>query len=126
VGGIVGVGVDLCEVDRMASTLVRTPGFAARVFTQAEREVCDRRRNAAECYAARFAAKEAALKALGRGVGACPMQDIEVIRTESGAPELALHGKAATLAADAGVTRWHLSLTHTTTTAAAIAVAEGS
>jgi holo-[acyl-carrier protein] synthase len=126
VGGIVGVGVDLCEVGRMSRTLERTPGFAARVFTEAERAVCDRRRRgAAEGYAARFAAKEAVLKALGRGLGACPLRDIEVVRTDSGAPEVALHGRAAAVAAEAGVARWHLSLTHTPTTAAAVAVAEG-
>jgi holo-[acyl-carrier protein] synthase len=117
--------MDLCEVDRMASTLRRTPGFAARVFTDAERALCTRRRHAAEGFAARFAAKEAVLKALGRGLGACPMRDIEVVRADSGAPQLALHGKAATLASEAGVAHWHLSLTHTATTAAAVAVAEG-
>lgn len=125
-GAVVGVGVDLCEVERMARTLERTPTFAARVFTAAERALCARRRNAAEGFAARFAAKEAVLKALGRGLGACPLRDIEVVRAESGAPAVALHGRAAALAAEAGVARWHLSLTHTATTAAAVAVAEAS
>ena len=125
-GAVVGVGVDLCEVERMARTLERTPTFAARVFTEAERALCARRRNAAEGFAARFAAKEAVLKALGRGLGACPLRDIEVVRAESGAPAVALHGRAAALAAEAGVARWHLSLTHTATTAAAVAVAEAS
>jgi holo-[acyl-carrier protein] synthase len=120
------VGVDLCEVDRMTRTLERTPTFATRVFTAGEREVCARRRNAAEGYAARFAAKEAVLKALGAGLGACPLREIEVVRAGSGAPSLALHGKAAALAKEAGVVRWHLSMTHTATTAAAVAVAEGS
>lgn len=119
-----GVGLDLCEVERMARTLARTPSFAARVFTEGERAVCGRRRNAAEGYAARFAAKEAVLKALGAGLGSCPLRDIEVVRADSGAPEVALHGKAADLAAAAGVARWHLSLTHTAATAAAVAVAE--
>jgi holo-[acyl-carrier protein] synthase len=71
VSTVVGVGVDLCEVDRMRRTLARTPGFATRVYTDAEREHCGRRRDPAEGLAARFAAKEAVLKALGRGLGAC-------------------------------------------------------
>jgi holo-[acyl-carrier protein] synthase len=123
VGGVVGVGVDLCEVDRMRRTLARTPGFADRVYTEAEQDYCRRRRDPAERFAARFAAKEAVLKALGAGIGSCSLRDIEVVRAESGAPSLVLHGRAAALAADRGVTAWHLSLTHTATLAEAIAIA---
>jgi holo-[acyl-carrier protein] synthase len=123
VGGVFGVGVDLCEVDRMRRTLARTPGFADRVYTEAERDYCRRRRDPAERFAARFAAKEAVLKALGAGIGSCSLRDIEVVRAESGAPSLVLHGRAAALAADRGVTAWHLSLTHTATLAEAIAIA---
>jgi holo-[acyl-carrier protein] synthase len=122
-GGVVGVGVDLCEVDRMRRTLARTPGFADRVYTEAEQDYCRRRRDPAERFAARFAAKEAVLKALGAGIGSCSLRDIEVVRAESGAPSLVLHGRAAALAADCGVTAWHLSLTHTATLAEAIAIA---
>ncbi len=126
-GEVVGVGIDLCEVERMRRVLERTPTFADRVFTAGEREVCDRRpRGAAEGYAARFAAKEAVLKALGAGLGACALRDIEVVRGPSGAPSLALHGSASTLAADRGVTMWHVSLTHTAAVAAAMVVAEGA
>jgi holo-[acyl-carrier protein] synthase len=125
VGQVVGVGVDLCEVERMRRVLERTPGFAARVFTEAEREVCARRRNAAEGYAARFAAKEAVLKALGAGLGACALRDIEVVRSPSGAPSVALHGTAVDLAASRGVAAWHLSMTHTSIVAEAVAVAVG-
>jgi holo-[acyl-carrier protein] synthase len=123
VGGVVGVGVDLCEVERMRRTLARTPGFADRVYTEAEQDYCRRRRDPAERFAARFAAKEAVLKALGAGIGSCSLRDIEVVRAESGAPSLVLHGRAAALAADRGVTAWHLSLTHTATLAEAIAIA---
>jgi holo-[acyl-carrier protein] synthase len=123
VGGVFGVGVDLCEVDRMRRTLARTPGFADRVYTEAEQDYCRRRRDPAERFAARFAAKEAVLKALGAGIGSCSLRDIEVVRAESGAPSLVLHGRAAALAADRGVTAWHLSLTHTATLAEAIAIA---
>lgn len=119
-GVVVGVGVDLCEVGRMAEVLARTPGFAARVFTEAERAYCDRRRrNPAERYAARFAAKEAVLKAMGLGIGACRLREIEVVRASSGAPSVALHGRAQALAAERGITGWHLTLSHTDTVAIA-------
>jgi holo-[acyl-carrier protein] synthase len=122
-GGVVGVGVDLCEVDRMRRTLARTPGFAGRVFTQAEQDYCRRARDPAERFAARFAAKEAVLKALSAGLGACPFRDIEVVRARSGAPAVVLHGAAAGLAAERGVAGWRVSLTHTRTTAEAVAIA---
>jgi holo-[acyl-carrier protein] synthase len=123
VSTVVGVGVDLCEVDRMRRTLARTPGFATRVYTDAEREHCGRRRDPAEGLAARFAAKEAVLKALGRGLGACSFRDIEVVRASSGAPSIALHDTAARLAAEHGVTTWYVSLTHTATMAEAVVIA---
>jgi holo-[acyl-carrier protein] synthase len=122
-GGVVGVGVDLCDVDRMRRTLDRTPGFARRVFTQAEQDYCRRARDPAERFAARFAAKEAVLKALAAGLGACPFRDIEVVRARSGAPAVVLHGAAAALAAERGVAGWRVSLTHTRTMAEAVAVA---
>jgi holo-[acyl-carrier protein] synthase len=123
VSQVVGVGVDLCDIDRIRRTLARTPGFADRVFTEAEQDYCHRRHDPAERFAARFAAKEAVLKALGAGLGACPLRDIEVTRAGSGAPGLALHGGAATLAADRGVAAWHISLTHTATMAEAVVIA---
>jgi holo-[acyl-carrier protein] synthase len=123
VGGVVGVGVDLCDVDRIRRTLARTPGFAARVFTQAEQDYCRRARDPAERFAARFAAKEAVLKALSAGLGACPFRDIEVVRGRSGAPAVELHGAAAALAAERGVAGWRVSLTHTRTMAEAVALA---
>lgn len=122
-GDVAGVGVDLCEVDRMRRTLGRTPTFVDRVFTDGEQDYCRQAKDPAERFAARFAAKEAVLKALGAGLGACPMRDIEVVRAGSGAPSLALHGKAAALAAERGVAAWHVSLTHTPTMAEAVVVA---
>jgi holo-[acyl-carrier protein] synthase len=120
---VVGVGVDLCDVDRMRRALARTPGFATRVFTDGERAYCERAQDPAQRFAARFAAKEAVLKALGAGLGACPLRDIEVERTESGAPALRLHRSAAAVADERGVTGWHLSLTHVAALAEAVAVA---
>lgn len=124
-GRVIGLGVDLCEVDRMRTVLGRTPGFADRTFTAAEQQYCRRARDPAERFAARFAAKEAVLKALGAGLGACSFTDIEVARADSGAPSLRLHGSAAALAADRGVGGWHVSLTHTKTMAEAVVIALG-
>jgi holo-[acyl-carrier protein] synthase len=125
-GDVLGVGVDLCDVDRIRTALGRTAGFADRVFTAAEQAYCGQARDPAPRFAARFAAKEAVLKALGAGLGACPLCDIEVVRAESGAPSLVLHRAAAALADERGVRRWHISLTHTATTAEAMAVAVGA
>jgi holo-[acyl-carrier protein] synthase len=124
---IVGIGVDEVDVERMARSLARTPTLAARLFTDGERAYAAAARpaTASQRYAARFAAKEAVLKALGAGLGACGFHDIEVVRAESGAPSVALHRAAVGLAAAAGVERWHLSLTHTDTVATAFVVAEG-
>ena len=117
------MGVDLCEVDRMRRSLARTAGLADRLFTAGEQAYCRTARDPAERFAARFAAKEATLKALGAGIGACRLRDIEVVRSPSGAPALLLHDTAAALAAERGAARWHVSLTHTTTMAEAVVVA---
>ncbi len=120
---MIGIGVDLCEVDRMRTALERTPTLRARVFTDDEQAYCDRRHDPTERYAARFAAKEAVMKAMGVGIGACRWRDIEVAKAASGAPSVRLHGGARTLADERGIERWHLTLTHTHRMAEAIAVA---
>jgi holo-[acyl-carrier protein] synthase len=121
---VVGVGTDLVDLDRFRLAAERTPGILERYFTEAERAYAERRRDPTERYAARFAAKEAVLKSLGLGLGACELAEIEVVRDEdSGAPDLVLHGKAAALADERGVTGWRLSLTHTDTAAHAIVIA---
>lgn len=126
---IVGIGVDEVEVPRMAEVLARTPSTRRRLFTDAEQAYADRAEPgmAAQRYAARFAAKEAVLKSLGAGLGACAFTDIEVVRDEaSGAAALALHGAAAALAAERGATVLHLSMTHTAERATAFVVAEST
>lgn len=120
---VVGVGVDLCEVDRLRQAMSRTPGLRVRMFTDAEQAYCERRRDPAERYAVRFAAKEAVLKAMGLGLGKCGMREIEVEVASSGAPSILLHGDAAKLAAERGIGRWELSLTHTASMAHATALA---
>lgn len=121
---MIGIGVDLVEVDRMRTSLARTPTLAERLFTPAEQAYAKAARDPAERYAVRFAAKEAVMKALGVGLGAVAWHDIEVVRADSGAPSLVLTGRAAALADQAGVTEWLLTLTHTHKTAEAIAVAQ--
>jgi holo-[acyl-carrier protein] synthase len=122
---VVGVGIDLCEIGRMRRVLDRTPGFAARVFTEDERAYSRARRDPAERFAARFAAKEAVLKAMGLGVGACGFLEIEVVRNHSGAPGIRLHGTAAELAAARGIDTWHVSLSHAADVAEALVIALG-
>ena len=99
----------------MREVLGRTPRFRERVFTARERDYCDARGAASpQHYAARFAAKEAALKALGTGwSGGVGWQDVEVVNDSSGRPELVLSGTALELFRLAGATRAHLSLSHT-------------
>ncbi len=121
---VVGVGTDLVDLDRFRQAAERTPGILTRYFTEGERAYAERRNDPTERYAARFAAKEAVMKALGVGLGACALVEIEVVRDEdSGAPDLVLHGKAAALAEERGVTAWHLSLSHTDTAAHAMVIA---
>jgi holo-[acyl-carrier protein] synthase len=115
--------VDLCEVERMRAALERTPTLRERVFTAREQAYCDERRDPTERYAARFAAKEAVLKAMGLGIGACGWREIEVVRAESGAPGVVLHGRARALAEERGIRTWQLTMTHTHRLAEAIAVA---
>ena len=120
---MIGIGVDLCEVDRMRAALERTPTLRERVFTEQEQAYCDERRDPTERYAARFAAKEAVLKAMGLGIGACGWREIEVARADGGAPSVVLHGRARVLAAERGIQTWRLTMTHTHRLAEAIAVA---
>jgi holo-[acyl-carrier protein] synthase len=126
---IIGIGVDVIEIDRMHRALshaTRGARFKQRVFTAAERAYCEKRRGWAQSYAARFAAKEAVMKALGRsGPWGFPWLDIEVVSTASGVPTIRLHGDAAARAARLGAARIHVSLSHDGDTAIAHAIAEG-
>ena len=122
---MIGIGVDLVEIDRFRTSLDRTPGLIDRCFTADEAAYALRRRDPSERFAVRFAAKEAVMKAMGVGLGEVRMVDIEVRRAESGAPSVLLHGTAATHAESLGITRWLLTLTHTAHHAEAIAVALG-
>ena len=123
-----GIGLDACESDRMRRALGGSTGmrFRDRVFTERERAYCEGRgRTRVESFAARFAAKEAVMKALGTGYGdGVWWRDIEVVRMRGGRPTLLLHGGALARAGAIGAARWHLSLTHTAAQALAHVVAE--
>ena len=121
--GVVGIGTDLVDIDRFRTVLRRHPSMADRLFTAGERSYAARAADPAARLAARFAAKEAALKALGYGLGGMRMADIEVVRDDDGRPELVLHGDARSTAAEHGVGRWLVSLSHTDRLAQATVVA---
>jgi holo-[acyl-carrier protein] synthase len=123
---IVSIGIDIIEVRRVREVLARTPRFAERVFTDAERAYCESRGvMAAEHYAARFAAKEAALKALQTGWrGGIGWQDVEICAHDSGAPYLILRGMAKQLFEATGATATHLSISHTSEHAIAEVILE--
>jgi len=123
---IIGTGVDLCEVPRMKEAFERHGDrFQRRVFTDREIAYAESKANRFERYAARFAAKEAGMKALGTGWrGGLGWRDIEVTNLRSGRPTLAFHGKAAEIAEKLGVKNIALSLTHTADQAMAMVILE--
>lgn len=123
---IIGSGIDLAEIGRIRQSMDRYGArFLDRVYTAAEQAYCRRKRNAAESFAARFAAKEAGAKALGTGISfGVSWREIEVVRQPGGRPTLKFHGRAAEIAARLGVVHSALSLTHTAELAMASVVLE--
>ncbi len=124
VKGLVGVGVDIVDIDRMRAILARSPMFSRKVFSCEECCYCDERSDPAVHYACRFAAKEAVMKALGtglfQGVG---VRDVEVVRNAKGRPSVRLSGGAARIARAQGVRELPLSLSYTHAEAVAFALA---
>lgn len=113
-------GIDLIEIGRVQKAIERHgQRFLGRIFTSTELRECDGR---IDSLAARFAAKEAAAKALGCGIGRIGWQEIEILRGEANKPELKLYGQAKQLANQLGLESWSISLSHTSTHAIAIAV----
>ena len=119
---IVGLGVDICEIARMERALVRHPTMRRRVFTPEEIAYCDSKARPAESFAGRFAAREAAIKALG-GYRGKRWQDISVSRQPSGAPSISLEGNAKRRADAQGIDRILITFTHERTNAVAFAMA---
>ena len=112
---IIGLGVDIAEVGRIKAAIERHgETFLRRLYTPAEREYCERFKNKYERFAGRFAAKEAAMKALGTGWSrGVRWVDVEVVRQKGGRPTVKLHGEAAKIADGLGVKNISLSITHT-------------
>jgi holo-[acyl-carrier protein] synthase len=123
---ILSTGIDIVEVYRIRDAIARTPRFATRVFTQAERDYCESKGvAAAQSYAARFAAKEAFLKALKTGWrGKIAWHDIEVITDADGVPTLNITGEAQKILQNLGATHLHISISHTTEHAVAEVILE--
>jgi len=122
---ILGIGIDIVEIERVRSALER-PGFAERVFTAAEREYCEGRGvQRFASFAARFAGKEAVLKAFGTGLAAGSWQDVEILPGAAGRPGVRLKGYFGDLAERLGVAAVHISLSHARDVAAAQVVLWG-
>jgi holo-[acyl-carrier protein] synthase len=124
---VIGMGTDLIETRRVQESMDRFgERFLERIFTTGEIAYCMRKKNAAESFAARFAAKEAGAKALGTGISrGVSWKEFEVKREASGKPTLSLSGRAAELAGAMGIRRVELSLTHSRELAMAVVLVEG-
>jgi holo-[acyl-carrier protein] synthase len=123
---VTGIGVDAVDIERFRRSLERTPSMHERLFTPAELAYVAPKADPVPSLAARFAAREATMKALGVGLGAFGFHDVWVHREASGEPLLMVTGAALVLADAAGVVRWHLSITHTDTVAIAYVVASST
>ncbi|MCT2592291.1 holo-ACP synthase [Streptomyces sp. N2-109] len=120
---IVGVGIDVAEIDRFAAAMERTPQLAERLFLDGELLLPSGERRGMASLAARFAAKEALAKALGAPSG-LRWTDAEVLTADSGQPSLVVRGTVAARAAALGVLHWHVSLSHDAGVASAVVIAE--
>jgi holo-[acyl-carrier protein] synthase len=120
---IIGIGVDVVDMPRFAGSLVRTPGLAARLFSERELNQPGGKGENAVSQAARFAAKEAVAKALGAPAG-LRWHDCEILVGERGKPYLEISGTVAEQAKELNITRWHLSLSHDGPIATAFVIAE--
>lgn len=121
---IIGVGIDVAEIDRFAESMRRTPGMADRLFLERELLLPSGEQRGYASLAARFAAKEAVAKALG-APGGLHWTDAEVYVEDTGQPRLRVRGTVAARAAELGVMSWHVSLSHDAGVASAVVIAEG-
>jgi holo-[acyl-carrier protein] synthase len=121
---IIGVGIDVAEIERFAASLERTPGLVQRLFCESELLLPSGERRGVASLAVRFAAKEALAKALGAPPG-LHWTDAEVFVEDSGQPRLRVTGSVAARAAELGVRSWHVSLSHDAGVASAVVIAEG-
>ena len=122
---IIGTGIDIIEISRIKNAIIRQ-SFVHRVFTMREQQYCESKGvQKAASYAARFAGKEAVMKAFGTGLAGGTLQDIEILLNDKGCPHVQLSGQFANLAREMGVTRVHISLSHAREYAAAQAILWG-
>ncbi|MFJ3978950.1 holo-ACP synthase [Streptomyces sp. NPDC090021] len=121
---IVGVGIDVAEIERFGAALERTPNLAGRLFVEAELTLPSGDRRGVASLAARFAAKEALAKALGAPAGLL-WTDAEVYVEDTGQPRLRVSGTVRARALELGVKSWHISLSHDAGVASAVVIAEG-
>lgn len=117
---LVSLGTDVVDLDRFRLALRRTPGMIERVFTEGERAYALRKKDPTERLAARFAVKEATMKALGVGLGAFRFHDVEVVKARTGEPSLRLDNAALRLAGRRGIEGWMVSITHSDLIALAV------
>lgn len=122
---ILGIGVDVVELARIANVCEKYENFGQRLFTEQERSRCFAIQPDIACIAARFAVKEAVSKALGTGIGRVNWKDIETVNTAAGAPVVNLYGAAASLAEEMGVKQIHCSISHERSVAVAMIILEG-
>ena len=122
---VFGIGTDIIEIQRVEEKLRRTGGLKTRVFTPREIAYCESKAKSAQHFAARFAAKEAFLKAIGTGWSrGYRFVDIEILNNEQGKPELLLQGKVKSFCEENGITGFHVSLSHIKDLAKAVVVLE--
>jgi holo-[acyl-carrier protein] synthase len=121
---VIGIGVDVVDVERFRTALARTPSMRERIFTPVELSYVAAKADPVPSLAARFAAREAVMKAMGLGLGAFGFHDVWVEVLTSGAPLLKVTGRAAGLADERGILRWHLSISHDGPVATAIVAAD--
>ena len=112
-GLILGIGIDAVDIARFRKSLERTPSMHRRLFTESELAYVAPKADPVPSLAARFASREAVMKAMGLGLGAFGFHDVWVDHRESGEPLLNVTGRAAELATERGIATWHLSITHT-------------
>jgi len=121
---VIGVGVDVVDIDRFARSLERTPQLGERLFGESDRQGVPEGPARTQSLAARFAAKEATLKALGGNIAGFHWHDIQVVKSDDGVPSLLVGGGAAQRAMEKGVSLWHLSLSHDGPVAVAFVIAQ--
>lgn len=120
---MLGLGIDVVDIDRFRKVLERTPAIRTRLFTSSEISGLSSKMDQVASLAVRFAAREATMKVLGVGIGAIDLHDVSIERQDSGEPVLLVTGRAKELAKAKGIANWFVSLSHTGHVAVAVVAA---